>query len=79
MRTIVTYDETPTSHNKNHISYNMLIGNTATEPVNGCSFDCAPQNMRDNVMLILCSSGTTGLPKGVQLTQYGVLVASSQH
>lgn len=42
-------------------------------------FKCAPQNMKENVCLILCSSGTTGLPKGVQLAQYNIIVADSQH
>ncbi|XP_055700084.1 uncharacterized protein LOC129799858 [Phlebotomus papatasi] len=39
------------------------------------NFRAKPVNMKDNVALILCSSGTTGLPKGVQLTQYNILVA----
>lgn len=41
------------------------------------SFQCARVDMRQNVMLILCSSGTTGLPKGVQLTQYNLHAAVS--
>lgn len=36
-----------------------------------------PTNIKENVALILCSSGTTGLPKGVQLTQFNILVAVS--
>lgn len=36
-----------------------------------------PTDIRDNVALVLCSSGTTGLPKGVQLTQINVLTAVS--
>lgn len=43
------------------------------------SFRCEPQPMKDNVSLILCSSGTTGLPKGVQLTQFNLLAANVQH
>lgn len=43
------------------------------------SFRCEPQQMKDNVSLILCSSGTTGLPKGVQLTQFNLLEANAQH
>lgn len=36
-------------------------------------FDTAPANKKEDVALIVCSSGTTGLPKGVQLTQYNIL------
>ncbi|GAB0097778.1 luciferin 4-monooxygenase [Sergentomyia squamirostris] len=39
------------------------------------NFKPKPLNIKDNVALVLCSSGTTGLPKGVQLTQYNILVA----
>lgn len=42
-------------------------------------FVCKSQNMRERVALVLCSSGTTGLPKGVQLTQYNLLVAAVQY
>lgn len=41
-------------------------------------FNCELQNMKDRVALILCSSGTTGLPKGVQITQFNVIVACAQ-
>lgn len=41
-------------------------------------FRCEPQRMKENVVLILCSSGTTGLPKGVQLTQFNFVVANFQ-
>lgn len=36
-----------------------------------------PTDIKTSVALILCSSGTTGVPKGVQLTQYNVLTAVS--
>lgn len=42
-------------------------------------FRCKAQPMKDNVSLILCSSGTTGLPKGVQITQFNLLIANVQH
>lgn len=41
-------------------------------------FKCKPQNMKENVAAILCSSGTTGFPKGVQLTQFNFFIASVQ-
>lgn len=43
------------------------------------NFRCTPQPMKEMVSLILCSSGTTGLPKGVQITQFNLLVANIQH
>lgn len=42
------------------------------------NFRSEPQNISDNVALILCSSGTTGLPKGVQLTQKNVMIGIEQ-
>lgn len=33
-----------------------------------------PEETKEKVALILCSSGTTGLPKGVELTQDNILV-----
>ncbi|XP_067617505.1 luciferin 4-monooxygenase isoform X2 [Eurosta solidaginis] len=36
-------------------------------------FDTPKANKKEDVALIVCSSGTTGLPKGVQLTQYNIL------
>lgn len=43
----------------------------------GSFFAPRPTNIKDNVCLVLCSSGTTGLPKGVQLTQFNILTAVS--
>ncbi|XP_023295305.2 4-coumarate--CoA ligase 1 [Lucilia cuprina] len=37
------------------------------------SYDCIKANKNDDVALIVCSSGTTGMPKGVQLTQSNIL------
>lgn len=36
-------------------------------------YDTVVANKTEDVALIVCSSGTTGLPKGVQLTQYNIL------
>lgn len=43
------------------------------------AFECKPQDVVDNVAMILCSSGTTGLPKGVMITQHNVMVGIYQH
>lgn len=37
------------------------------------TYECINSKKTDDVALIVCSSGTTGLPKGVQLTQANVL------
>jgi 4-coumarate--CoA ligase len=41
------------------------------------SFYCEPLDVAKHVALVLCSSGTTGLPKGVQLTQYNLMVCAA--
>lgn len=46
---------------------------------NTTNFQSDAQNIDDNVALILCSSGTTGLPKGVQLTQKNLMIGIEQH
>lgn len=52
---------------KRYGSFNVFIRN-ARVPSNDY-FDCPVQNKNDNIGIIFCSSGTTGLPKGVQLSQ----------
>lgn len=49
-------------------SFNGFLQNTNVPSKK--RFFCPPQNMMENIALIFCSSGTTGLPKCVQLTQY---------
>lgn len=63
------------AHSKDVLMYHRFIDyETQTN-----TFTCEPLKMQENVALILCSSGTTGLPKGVQLTQFNILVANIQH
>lgn len=51
----------------------------STSCVSRLRFECkAATDMKANTALVLCSSGTTGLPKGVQLTQSNVHTAVSQ-
>lgn len=56
---------------KHIIPYSKFLKTVKDKPKG--DFKVKPTNVRENVLLILCSSGTTGLPKGVQLTQNNVL------
>lgn len=55
--------------------YNDIIADPTLKM--SADFIPAPVNMIDNVAMIMLSSGTTGLPKGVQITQYNVLASIS--
>lgn len=50
-------------------SFASFLSDPDVAETNVNTFECQPQNMADNVAVVLCSSGTTGLPKGVELTQ----------
>jgi 4-coumarate--CoA ligase len=50
---------------------------TVPEATKYDSFYCEPLDVVQHVALVLCSSGTTGLPKGVQLTQYNLMVCAA--
>lgn len=58
---------------------NLIQKYRSSNQVEECSeFQCKPIDMANNVAIVLCSSGTTGLPKGVELTQQNALVGISQ-
>lgn len=42
-------------------------------------FKFSPQNIKEKVALIFFSSGTTGLPKGVQITEQNLMVSNAIH
>lgn len=66
-----------TNKHSNAISFNEIMQFENASSI--LNFKCQPQNMKENVAVILCSSGTTGLPKGVQLTQFNFILANLQY
>uniref|UniRef100_A0A182RE74 Luciferin 4-monooxygenase n=1 Tax=Anopheles funestus TaxID=62324 RepID=A0A182RE74_ANOFN len=48
-----------------------------TSAINPYCFHSEPTNLEEQVALIMCSSGTTGLPKGVQLTHRNIMASVS--
>lgn len=55
------------------IMYNTLM----KEHVNVNDFDVTDVNGFDDTVAVMCSSGTTGLPKGVELTHINFLTLSA--
>lgn len=74
---VIVFDET-TINNQLILSFTKFVKNPKVK-TNVLSFKCLPQNINENVAFILFSSGTTGLPKGVELTQKNVLLANAQY
>lgn len=70
VKAIIALSGTSTNHPNVH-SFTDLMNNDKfkTSP----DFTSPVANKTDDVALIVCSSGTTGLPKGVQLTQFNLL------
>ncbi|PSN40352.1 Luciferin 4-monooxygenase [Blattella germanica] len=55
------------SNSHSHTSFNSLLQNKST------NFQPIDVDPKEFIAAILCSSGTTGLPKGVMLTQHNIL------
>lgn len=65
--------------NDGDLWYSEFVSNAKVPPVwNGSAYKCKAQDMAKVVNVVLYSSGTTGLPKGVQLTQMNSIVGLSR-
>lgn len=67
--------ETSGDKDEGYVTSDEFLSNAAVP--RGSFVPPQPTDTKDNVALVLCSSGTTGLPKGVQLTQFNILTAVS--
>lgn len=73
---IIALDAPKTSH-RLVVPLTTFVANRRVPSAGPAAFRAAPVDMHTTVQLILCSSGTTGLPKGVQLTQFNLHSACS--
>lgn len=69
VQNVISLDAIPAKGSPKTISYGDFIGNGIAS-----QFYCKPQDVSAKVALILFSSGTTGLPKGVEITEKNILV-----
>ena len=67
-----------TSIRANVQDFHSFFGNQSIL-TNFREFKCSAQNITTKTALILCSSGTTGVPKGVQLSEKNVMIGIAQH
>lgn len=75
---LILYDSLDeTKKYSNVLSFSAMMQSESSSNIS--NFKCQPQNMKETVAVILCSSGTTGLPKGVQLTQFNFILANLQY
>lgn len=74
IQTVVALDAVPSGAGKT-VAYREFAGVGRPVRADRAPFRCRPQNMAEKVALILYSSGTMGLPKGVELTEKNILVS----
>lgn len=71
LRNIIVFGEV--SSDEDITAYNDLL----QKPASVKDFKAAKIDIKDNVAVVLCSSGTTGLPKGVELTHFNIMMLES--
>lgn len=64
------------SNDTNVTPYNVFLRQSI--PMTPSQFRCQSVNPSENICLIMYSSGTTGLPKGVELTQANTMCILQQ-
>lgn len=74
IQTVVALDEVPPRAVRT-IAYADFVGDRTY----GSQYRCKVQGIGEKVAIILFSSGTTGLPKGVELTEKNVLATIAQY
>lgn len=75
VKKIIFFDDDGGPKNDLTISFNDFTNQHLLENV---QFNPLPVNIKTSTCLIMCSSGTTGLPKGVQISQSGIIVTARQ-
>lgn len=76
IETVISFDDFKNSTKINVTHFRDFLYNPKS---NVNQFKCNPVDINEAVTVILYSSGTTGLPKGVELTQKNVMAAITQH
>lgn len=75
---VICFNEANFKYPANVLDFNSFVRDSKVT-TNVDTFQCRPQNIEEAVMFILYSSGTTGQPKGVELTQKNVMMAIAQY
>lgn len=75
---VICFNEANFKYPPSVLDFNTFVRDPKVK-TNITKFRCRPQNIEEAVILILYSSGTTGQPKGVELTQKNVMLAIAQH